>query len=94
MRRCKIKEKQFASAIGYDPMDAGPRLLAQGRGREAEQIISLAREAGIEVIEDPSLAVLLDAGGRVGDILPAWCWEAAAKIIAFVRTGPERPDKN
>lgn len=94
MRRCKIKEEQFASAIGYDPLDAGPRLLAQGRGRGAERIISLAREAGIEVVEDPSLAVLLDAGGRVGDVLPVWCWEAAAKLIAFVRTGPQGRDKN
>jgi flagellar biosynthesis protein len=94
MRRCKIKEKRFASAIGYDPVDAGPRLLAQGRGFGAERIISLAREAGIEVVEDSSLAALLDAGGRVGDILPVWCWEAAAKIIAFVRAGPEGQDKN
>jgi type III secretion system FlhB-like substrate exporter len=52
----------------------------------AERIISLAQEAGIEVVEDPSLAVLLDAGGRIGDIIPVWCWEAAAKILAFVQS--------
>ena len=51
----------------------------------AERIISLAREVGIEVVEDPSLAVLLDAGGRIGDIIPVWCWEAAARILAFVQ---------
>jgi type III secretion system FlhB-like substrate exporter len=85
MRRCKIKEKRFASAIGYDPVDAGPRLLARGRDHDAERIVSLAREAGIEVVEDSSLAALLDAEGRVGDILPLWCWEAAARVIAFVR---------
>jgi type III secretion system FlhB-like substrate exporter len=85
MRRCKIKAKKFASAIGYEPGDAGPRLLARGRDCGAERIISLAREAGIEVVEDPSLAVLLDAGGRIGDIIPVWCWEAAARLIAFVQ---------
>jgi flagellar biosynthesis protein len=86
MRRCKIKKGKLASAIGYEPRDAGPRLLARGQDRGAERIIALAREAGIGVVEDPSLAVLLDAGGRVGDIIPVWCWEAAARIIAFVQS--------
>jgi flagellar biosynthesis protein FlhB len=36
-------------------------------------------------VEDPSLAVLLDAGGRIGDVIPVWCWEAAARILAFVQ---------
>jgi type III secretion system FlhB-like substrate exporter len=52
----------------------------------AERIVSLAREAGIEVVEDPPLAALLDSGGRIGDFIPVWCWEAAAKIIAFVQS--------
>jgi flagellar biosynthesis protein len=86
MRRCKIKETKLAAAIGYDPRDAGPRLLARGQDRGAERIIALAREAGIEVVEDPSLAALLDAGGQIGDIIPVWCWEAAARIIAFVQS--------
>jgi flagellar biosynthesis protein len=47
-------------------------------------MIALARDAGIRVVEDPSLAALLDAGGQVGDIIPVWCWEAAAKLLAFV----------
>jgi flagellar biosynthesis protein FlhB len=59
-------------------------LLARGWDKGAERIIALAHEAGVEVVEDPSLAALLDAGGQVGDIIPVWCWEAAAKILAFV----------
>ncbi|MDR0400427.1 MAG: EscU/YscU/HrcU family type III secretion system export apparatus switch protein [Treponema sp.] len=94
MRRCKIKERQVASAIGYDPRDAGPRLLVRGRGPGAERIVSLAREAGVQVVEDPSLAVLLDAGGREGDIIPVWCWEAAAKAIAFVRNRAGKADRS
>jgi flagellar biosynthesis protein len=47
-------------------------------------MVALAREAGIEVVEDPSLAALLDAGTQVGDLIPVWCWEAAAKLLAFV----------
>jgi flagellar biosynthesis protein len=64
----------------------GPRLLAQGHDREAERIISLAREAGIEVVEDSSLAALLDKGAQTGDLIPVWCWEAAARAIAFVQS--------
>jgi type III secretion system FlhB-like substrate exporter len=83
MRRCNIKERKIASAIGYKSEDPAPRLLAAGQDREAERIIALAREVGIEIVEDPPLAALL-AGVKTGDIIPVWCWEAAAKILAFV----------
>ena len=73
-----------ASAIAYNEEDGIPRLLAKGRDREAEKIIALAKEAGIEIVEDSSLAALLDAGVKPGDFVPPWCWEAVAKILAFV----------
>ena len=73
-----------AVALGYNPEEGLPRLLAKGRGREAEQIIRIAREAGIEIMEDSALASLLEAGVKPGDWLPAWCWEAVAKILAFI----------
>jgi flagellar biosynthesis protein len=59
--------------------------LAQGQGSGAERIVALAREAGIEVVEDPALAAMLDMGAEVGDIIPVWCWEAVAKLLAFVQ---------
>ena len=82
-------KRKLASAIAYSPEDPAPKLLASGRGREAERIVSLAQEAGITVVEDTALAALLDswAGGlrvRQDDFIPPWCWEAAAKILAFV----------
>jgi len=73
-----------ASAIAYNDEEGIPRLLAKGKGRDAEKIISLAKEAGIEIVEDSSLAALLDAGVKPGDFIPTWCWEAVAKILAFV----------
>ena len=73
-----------ASALAYNREEGVPRLLAKGRGREAEQIIALARAAGIEIVEDTALASLLDAGVNPGDFIPPWCWEAVAKILAFV----------
>jgi flagellar biosynthesis protein len=79
-----MKRKKLASAIAYSPEDPAPRLLASGRGREADHIIALARESGIRVVEEPALAALLDRGLKTGDLIPVWCWEAAAKILAFV----------
>jgi flagellar biosynthesis protein len=78
-----------ASAIAYNDEEGIPRLLAKGRGREAERIIALAKEAGIEIVEDSSLAALLDAGVKPGDLVPPWCWEAVAKILAFVLSKEE-----
>jgi len=79
-----MKKKKIASAIGYSSGDPAPMLLASGRGREAERIIDIAQEAGIAVVEDAALASLLDTSAKPGDFIPTWCWEAAAKALAFV----------
>jgi flagellar biosynthesis protein len=84
-----VKKRKLASAIGYSSGDFAPALLASGKGKKAEQIIAIAQEAGITVVEDNALAALLDSWAddphtRPGDFIPPWCWEAAAKILAFV----------
>jgi flagellar biosynthesis protein len=85
MRRYKIaRQRKIASAIGYNPEEGIPRIIASGQGPEAERIIALAREAGVVIAEDPALAAALTAGLKPGDYVPQWCWEAAAKILAFV----------
>jgi flagellar biosynthesis protein len=83
MKKYNIKRGKKAAAVAYNPPQPAPVLLASGRGREAERILSAAREAGVAVVEDPGLAALLDAV-KPGDYIPPWCWEAAAKILAFV----------
>jgi flagellar biosynthesis protein FlhB len=35
-------------------------------------------------VEDAALASLLDSSATPGDFIPPWCWEAAAKVLAFV----------
>ncbi|MDR0465232.1 MAG: EscU/YscU/HrcU family type III secretion system export apparatus switch protein [Treponema sp.] len=77
-------KRKIASAIGYSKDDLAPVLLVSGRGAEAEKIIAIAKEAGVTVMEDASLAALLDSSAKPGDIIPQWCWEAAAKALAFV----------
>jgi flagellar biosynthesis protein len=85
MKRCNMEVRgKKAAAVAYSPPLPAPVLLASGRGREAERMINAAREAGVSVVEDPGLALLLDSA-KPGDYIPPWCWEAAAKILAFVR---------
>ena len=79
-----MAKRKIASAIGYSESDPAPVVLAQGKGSHAERIIAIAEKAGIAVIEDEPLAVLLDTSAKTGDFIPPWCWEAAAKILAFV----------
>ena len=79
-----------ASAVAYNRDEGIPRLLARGRGWEAERIIALARESGIEIVEDSTLAALLDTGVKPGDFIPPWCWEALAAILAFVLSEEEK----
>jgi len=86
-----LKKRKLASAIRYKIGDYAPLLLASGRGREAEQIIAVAQGAGIELVEDVALATLLDISAKPGDFIPPWCWEAAAKILAFVIDMDEKP---
>jgi flagellar biosynthesis protein len=85
-----MEKRKIAAALAYSPEDSAPRLMASGRGREADRIIALAQEAGITVVEDPALAALLDRGLKAGDLIPVWCWEAAAKILAFVLSKEQR----
>ncbi|MCL2441440.1 MAG: EscU/YscU/HrcU family type III secretion system export apparatus switch protein [Treponema sp.] len=92
-----MKKKKIASAIGYSPGDSAPRLYASGKGRNADQIITVAGEAGIAVIEDAALASLLDTWAdssvKSGDFIPPWCWEAAAKVLAFVLSAENKEHK-
>ena len=82
MRRPEMR-RSVASAISYDRRDGAPRIVAKGRGREAERIVELAAEAGVEIVEDAALAALLDAAD-VGAFIPQDCWEAVAAVLAFV----------
>jgi flagellar biosynthesis protein len=79
-----MRKRKLASAIGYSPDDPAPLLLASGKDREADYIITIAEQEGIAVVEDAALAALLDTSAKPGDFIPPWCWEATAKILAFV----------
>jgi flagellar biosynthesis protein len=83
MRRYRINKDKKAAAVAFTPGDPAPLLLAAGAGREAGLILEAARKAGITIMEDAGLASLLQAV-KPGDYIPFWCWDAVAKILAFV----------
>lgn len=70
-----------AIALEYDGA-AAPRVTAIGEDRLAEQIVALAREHGVPLLENAELAGLL---GRLelGDEIPETLYLCIAQIIAF-----------
>jgi len=76
-------ERTLATALVYDTEELAPRIVASGRGREAEHILELARAAGVSIVRDESLALLLEPV-EPGAWVPEKCWEAVARVLAFV----------
>ena len=74
----------LALAIGYDPDDGAPRLLAKGAGILAEKVRSEARKHGVPIREDKALARAMYRTVEVGDLLPAQFYAAVAAILASV----------
>ena len=70
-----------AIALEYDG-EAAPRISAIGQDRLAEQIMALAREHGVPMVENDELAALL-ARLELGDEIPEMLYLCIAQIIAF-----------
>jgi len=73
-----------AVALLYDrERSDAPQVVAGGRGAVAEKILETARQAGVQVMEDPDLLELL-AKVPVGQNIPVELYQAVAEILAFV----------
>ncbi len=79
-----------AVALTYADREFAPRVSAKGCGRDALTILELARDAGVEIVQDEPLATLLEENTAVGDYIPLWCWEAVARVLAFVLAEEKR----
>ena len=78
------KNVKRAAAIKYDPDDNNvPVLAAFGEGYLADKILSVARESGVPVVPDASLASLLSKVS-IGDDIPPELYEVVAKVLVFV----------
>lgn len=76
--------KKKAAAIAYTKDLPAPVLMAKGQGVQAERIVAMAQDLGIQVVQDDILVELIDKSATAGDFIPPWCWTAVAKILAFV----------
>ena len=79
-------EKRYtrAAAISYDPAEhATPVLAAFGEGFLAQKIVDVAKESGVPIVPDPSLASMLSKIS-VGDEISEEMYDAVAKVLAFV----------
>lgn len=89
----QVKEADFvvknpahiAMALKYDPaMTSAPKVLAKGTELIAEQIIAIAEEYGIPVIENVPLARALFRLVRVNQEIPSELYRAVAEVLIFV----------
>ncbi|MCC2606177.1 EscU/YscU/HrcU family type III secretion system export apparatus switch protein [Planctobacterium marinum] len=76
-------DKQNKRAVGlkYDGSDA-PTVVAKGFGDLADEIVSLAKQSGVLVHEDPFLSELL-ARMDLGQEIPENLYYVIAELIAF-----------
>lgn len=75
----------YAVALKYEPGEtAAPICVAKGMDALALRIRDLAREHGVEVVEDPPLARALYAAVDVDETIPHQHFEAVATIIGFI----------
>ena len=81
----------YAVALRYEPGEtAAPVCVAKGVDALALRIRDLAREHGVEVVEDPPLARALYAAVDVDGAIPRQHFEAVATIIGFI-LGKRKP---
>ena len=89
----QVKEADFvvknpdhvAMAIKYDPnMNSAPKVLAKGAELIAQQIIEIAEQYGIPIIENIPLARALFRLVRVNQEIPAELYRAVAEVLIFV----------
>jgi flagellar biosynthetic protein FlhB len=63
---------------------AAPIVVAKGRDHMARRIKAVAREAGVPMVENVSLAQALYKGAEVGDQIPGALFGAVAEVLAYL----------
>ncbi|WP_319409815.1 EscU/YscU/HrcU family type III secretion system export apparatus switch protein [uncultured Desulfosarcina sp.] len=78
------KPVKKAAALKYDQAkNMAPRVVAKGKGHVAEQIIQVARENDVPLVEDRNLANVLEAMELESEI-PAELYRAVAEVLVFI----------
>lgn len=83
MNEPKYTRKE-AIALSYNPTDSnGPKVIAKGKGKIAENILENADIHNIPIYEDPNLVELL---GQLdlNETIPEDLYQAVAEVFAFI----------
>ncbi|AQS38872.1 uncharacterized protein, cytoplasmic domain of flagellar protein FhlB like protein [Shewanella psychrophila] len=80
----QAKNEQEAVALSYDGQKA-PVITATGKGAVADEIIALAKEAGVHIHKDAHLSDFLQRL-ELGEEIPKELYLLIAELIAFAYT--------
>jgi flagellar biosynthetic protein FlhB len=75
----------YAVAIKYDASVAdAPKIIAKGQDFIALRIKEIAKEAGVEIVENKTLARTIYQTVEIGNTIPQELFQAVAEVLAFV----------
>jgi flagellar biosynthetic protein FlhB len=75
----------YAVAIKYEPAERdAPYVIAKGEAYLAQKIKEVAKEHGIEIVENKPVARALYHNVEIGESVPPELYQAVAEILAFV----------
>jgi len=78
------KQIKKVAALKYDQAtNMAPRVVAKGKGHIAEQIVQVARENDVPLLEDRNLANVLEAMELESEIPPE-LYRAIAEVLVFI----------
>jgi flagellar biosynthesis protein len=82
----KNKKRRQAAALKYDiEKDDAPYVVALGEGYLADKMVEKAKEEGIKIVEDESLASMLQKVS-IGDAIPEELYSIVAQILVFINS--------
>lgn len=85
-----MEDPDLAIALRYDPDgDDPPRVAAKGRGAIAAQIVAVARDHGVAVRRDRTLAQLLGSL-QIESPIPVAAFAAVAEILAHLHRADQQ----
>lgn len=83
LKQKKQQNGQSAAVIRYEDEGSAPKVVAQGRGKVAQQMMELAKEHNVHLQEDSQLlSSLLDMD--LGDNIPPQLYSVMAEILLLI----------
>jgi flagellar biosynthesis protein len=73
----------LAVALHYEQAGTTPRVVAKGKGEIGQKIIETARQHGVPIEENASLAGALSEV-EIGDEIPVELYKAVAEVLLFI----------